>query len=281
MRKVFYSLIVVLAIIVMQGFSKKSTTNQNVGGIGGLAIFDSIKKRPIIKALEYNAYINAKKLRPGDLIIEVDKVPVHHMSYSEVLKLVLGKVGTPMSLKVIRYNGIEHYYEINRIRVTLDMNPKWWQIPEYKYLQFNQALDCAIKDINSNGGTSLEKNIEPIIPNQKFYSTILIKEAYESYFLKENNKFSWVCNLIQCEEKEKAEGLYTVFAAKLSGVSLPNTKLEKKYDNKENDKKVFLQVKETLMTQYNGLNISINMKKTFNAEENKELWVTYLEVKKI
>lgn len=260
---------------------KAATNNKNIGGIGGLATFDSIKKRPIVKALEYNAYFNANKLRPGDLILEVDKVPVHQMSYGEVLKLVLGNVGTPMSLKVIRYNSIEHYFEINRIRVTLDMNPKWWQIPEYKYYTFNSAIETAIKDINANGGTTLDRTIDPIIPDKKIYSTIMLKEAYESLYLKENNKYSWVCNLIQCEEKEKAEGLYTMFAAKLSGIKLDNTVLEKKFDNKEEAKKVFLQVKETIMPQYNGLNVSINLKKEFNTEENKDLWKVFIEVKKI
>jgi hypothetical protein len=279
MKKYFSILIIFVVASFLLAFTQHNT-NQNIGGIGGLATFDSIKKRPIIKALEYNAYISANKLRPGDLILEIDKVPIHEMSYGEVLKLVLGKVGTPMSLKVIRYNGIEHYYEINRIRVTLDMNPKWWQIPEYKYYGFNQAIETAIKDISSNGGISLDRTIDPIIPDTKFHSTIMLKEAYESIFIKENNKYTWVCNLMQSEDKEKVEGLYAMFAAKLSGIKLNNTVLEKKFDNSENSKKVFLQVKETIMAQYNGLVISVNLKKEFNKEENKELWRVFLEVRK-
>jgi hypothetical protein len=254
--------------------------NSDIGGIGGLAFFDSIKDRPIIRALEYNAYINANKMRPGDLIMEIDKVPVHQKGYGEVLKLVNGKVGTPMSLRILRYNGVEHYYEINRIRVTLDMNPKWWQVPEYKYYGFNQAMEAAIRDINSNGGLTLDKTIDPIIPDKLFYSTIMLKEGYETLFEKNGNKYSWICNLIQVKDRQNAEGLYTLFATRLGAFKLPNTIFEKKFDNKPDSRKVTISVKETGIVSNYGLNISVYLRQEYNEVEKKNLWKVSLEVRK-
>lgn len=276
--KLFYA-VFLLSLITLLSFNK-SNPNTNIGGIGGLALFDSIKDRPVIRALEYFAYIDANKMRPGDLIMEVDKVPVHKLSYGEVLKLVNGKVGTPMSLRVLRYNGIEHYYEINRIRVTLDMNPKWWQIPEYQYQSFNQALESAIRDINANGGLSLDRTIEPIIPEKLFYSTIMLKESYESLFQKEGNKLAWICNIIQVEDRQNAEGLYALFAARLGAFKLPNTVLEKKFDNKPESRKMTMSVKETGVMSNYGLNISVILKQEFNEVEKKDLWKVSLEVRK-
>jgi C-terminal processing protease CtpA/Prc len=144
MRRLGFVLGILLLSILL--FAQK-TANKNIGGIGGQAIFDTVAKRPIIKSLEIHNYLNAGTIKPGDLILEIDKIPVHKMTYGEVLKLVQGTVGTPMSLKVLRYNGIEKYYEIKRIRVTLDMNPTWWQIPDYKYYSLFDGITYTINQL--------------------------------------------------------------------------------------------------------------------------------------
>lgn len=278
MEKYFFGTLLLLFFLCN---NTVKAVNPNIGGIGGLALFDSVKQRPVIKALEHNAYYGANKLQPGDLILEIDKVPVKQLSYGEVLKLVQGTVGTKMSLKVLRYNGIEHYYEINRIRVTLDMNPKWWQIPDYKYYTFNKAIETVIKDLNTNGSISLDKTVDPLIPDRLYNSNIMLLESYESLFTKDNGKVSsWVCNLIQTDEQTKADGLYTLYAAKLGALYIPNTKFDKKFENTPNQKKIVLSVKETSVYSNYGLNISLVYNKEFNKDENKELWKVSMIVKK-
>ncbi|MCB9034761.1 MAG: hypothetical protein H6553_13050 [Chitinophagales bacterium] len=268
-----------LLILLFGSTAFSASPNLSEGGIGGLAIFDTIKDRPIIRALEYNNYINADKLRPGDLILEIDKIPVHQKSYSEVLKLVLGKVGTPMSLKVLRYNGIEHYYEINRIRVTQSMNPTWWQIPDYKYISFEQGIEVALDQI--------PKQCANVLDTAKYYgseniyfSKFLVKEAYEALYIKDaNDKYYWQCNFLQTEDKNLAEGMYKTLAYKLSTFSIPQTKINKVYNNSDSKNEILITTKETFNPKYYNAKVMAIMEKVYNQAEQKDLWVVRLEVR--
>jgi hypothetical protein len=151
MRNIF--ILTGLFLLCISATIPKSGT---IGGIGGQAVFDSTAQRFKVKSLEINHYINSKTLKPGDLILEIDKVPVHKMSYGDILSLVQGTVGTPMSLKILRYNSIEKYYEINRIRVTLDMNPTWWSVPDYRNYNFLDAVNYSISQLKVNRKKSID-----------------------------------------------------------------------------------------------------------------------------
>ena len=106
------TILTILGLFLLSYSICAQKSGKNIGGIGGQAIFDTVTKRPIIKSLEINNYLNANSLKPGDLILEIDKISVHKMNYGEILGLVQGVVGTPLSLKILRYNGVEKYFEI-------------------------------------------------------------------------------------------------------------------------------------------------------------------------
>lgn len=224
--KKFYLFFVGLIFLFSSAFTPKSA--KVIGGIGGQAIFDSTAQRFMIKSLELNNYISANSLRPGDLILEIDKVPIHKMNYGDVLSLVQGEVGTPMSLKVIRYNGIERYYEIKRIRVTLDMNPTWWTVPEYKYYSINDGLNYAIKELKLNGKNSIDLSSK--IPNQtdRVFCNFNLKGAYESLYKKnEKGKYYYAATFVQSEDRSKAEGMYLYLNYQLKTLNVQYVKIKR------------------------------------------------------
>lgn len=252
--------------------------NSKIGGIGGLSIFDSVAQRPIIKALEYYHYIDAKSLRPGDLILEIDKIPVHKMTYGEVLSLVQGNIGTPMSLKVLRYNGIEKYYEINRIRVTLDMNPTWWQIPEYKYLPLGEGINFFIKELKLNCRNSIDTSVQPLVPNQKFYSKYLIRGAYESVLIANKGRYIWDCSFVKTDDRSKAEGMYNYIKLQLSKINIKNVLLTKKESVAGETKTLSFITNESSDVWLTNLQLNVRLYKTMDEVENQELWKVDLQV---
>ena len=271
--KPFFSLLLILFSLFLFG-----QNNLKIGGIGGLSIFDSVAQRPIIKALEYNHYIDANTLRPGDLILEIDRIPIHKMTYGEVLGLVQGNIGTPMSLKVLRYNGIEKYYEINRIRVTLDMNPIWWQIPDYKYLNLTDGLNFFIKELKNNCHNSIDTSVQPLIPNQIFYSKYLIRGAYESVYIANKGRYIWDCSFVQTDDRAKAEGMYNYIKIQLSKINIKNVTLTKKESVSSDNKTLSFVTNESSDISLTNLNVQVKLYKTTDNAEKKELWKVELEV---
>ncbi len=255
-------------------------TNKNIGGIGGMAIFDSVAKRPIIKSLEINSYINAHSLKPGDLILEIDKIPVHQMTYGEVLRLVQGEVGTPMSLKVMRYNGIEKYYEIKRIRVTLDMNPTWWQVPDYRYYSFLDGINYTISQLKANGKYAIDTAAKVVDDNNKVYCNYNIRGAYESvYFKNPTGKVTWNCSFVKTDDKSKADGMYNYLVIQLRNFNLKNAMLSKTESLQPESKLYAIKPKEVSDLALSNLNINVKLKKEFDKDENKDLWKVEVEVK--
>lgn len=266
-----------IAFLFVLTFAQK--TGKNIGGIGGQAIFDSVARRPIIKSLEINNYLNANTLRPGDLILEIDKIPVHKMTYGEVLGLVQGVVGTPMSLKVLRYNGIEKYYEIKRIRVTLDMNPTWWQVPDYRYYSFLDGLNYTISQLKVNGRNSVDTSTHVIGEKNKVYCNFNIRGAYEStYQLGSNGKYSWDCSFVKTDDRSKADGMYNYLVLQLRNYSMRNAQLIKTEKLQPEAKLYQIRTKEVSDLSLYNLNISVNLKKEFDKVENKDLWKVNVEV---
>ncbi|MCB0509010.1 MAG: PDZ domain-containing protein [Chitinophagales bacterium] len=260
-------------------FTSATIPNSKVGGIGGQAIFDSIAQRFRIKSLEINHYYNANSIRPGDLILEIDKIPIHKMSYSEVLKLVQGEVGTPMSLKILRYNAIEKNYEINRIRVTLDMNPTWWSIPDYTYYNLNDGIEHAIDQLKLNGKNSIA-SIKIPYSNSKEYCDYNVKGAYESLYIKNttNNKVKWHCSFIKCSDKSKAQGMYNYLMLQLRNMQIKNVNLTKTEQFSESNRTFHLKTKETSDVNLINLNMNVTMKQEFDEVEKQNLWKVDLEV---
>ncbi len=257
-------------------FSQK---NAKIGGIGGLSVFDSVAQRPIIKALEYNHYIDANSIRPGDLILEIDKIPVHKMSYGEILGLVQGNVGTPMSLKVLRYNGIEKYYEINRIRVTLDMNPTWWQIPDYKYLSLTDGINFFVKELKCNCKNSIDTSVQPLVPNKIFYSQYMIRGAYESvYIAGAKGRYKYNCSFVQTDDRSKAEGMYNYIKIQLAKLNIKNVTLTKNESIAPDNKTLSFVTNEVSDVSLANLNMQVKMFKTMDPVEKKELWKVELEL---
>lgn len=254
-------------------------TGKNIGGIGGQAVFDSTAQRFKIKSLEINHYINSKTLQPGDLILEIDKVPIHKMNYGDVLGLVQGVVGTPMSLKILRYNAIEKYFEINRIRVTLDMNPTWWSVPDYTYYNIQDGITYSISQLKYNGKYSIDTSK---IPNAKdrVYCNYNIRGAYESMYIKnENGRYYYNCNFIKTEDKSKADGMYNYLVIMLRNYNLKNAKLVRTENFNDDTKTYEIRTKEVADVSIIDLNIDINLKKEFDKIEKKNLWKVELNVK--
>jgi hypothetical protein len=275
MRRLQTVVSILLLLFCFNAFAQKNT---NIGGIGGLSVFDSVAQRPIIKALEYYHYIDANSIRPGDLILEIDKIPIHKMTYGEVLSLVQGKIGTPLSLKVLRYNGIEKYYEINRIRVTLDMNPTWWQIPEYKYLSLTDGINFFIKELKSNCRNSIDTSVQPVVPNQIFYSKYLIRGAYESVYVSNKGRYSWDCSFVQTDDRAKAEGMYNYIKLQMTKVNIKNVILTKKESVTPDNKVLSFVTNESSDVNLTNLNMQVKMYKTMDRIEQKELWKVELKV---
>ncbi|HRB18875.1 MAG TPA: PDZ domain-containing protein [Chitinophagales bacterium] len=256
------------------------TPSAKIGGIGGQAIFDSTTQRFKIKSLEINHYLHAHSIRPGDLILEIDKVPIHKMSYSEVLKLVQGTVGTPMSLKVLRYNAIEKYYEINRVRVTLDMNPTWWSVPDYKSYSLTDGINHTISQLKYNAKYALD-SIKIPNTNNKFFCNYIVNGAYESTFIKnqQNGKYSWNCGFIKTSDRSKAIGMYNYVVIQLRNYNLSNAKLQK-IESIQNDLKTYsISTKEVADINLVNLKLDVKLTKEFDKDENSELWNVELEVK--
>ncbi len=256
------------------------TPSAKIGGIGGQAIFDSTAQRFKIKSLEINHYLNAQSIRPGDLIIEIDKVPIHKKSYGEVLKLVQGNIGTPMSLKVLRYNAIEKYYEINRIRVTLDMNPTWWSVPDYTYYNLQDGINYTITQLKQNAKYAMD-TIK--IPNSSnvYYGNYNINGAYESVFIKntQNGKYTWSCGFIKTDDKNKAMGMYNYLVMQLRNYNVKNAKLSK-IENITSEWKTFnIKAKEVADVALTNFNMDVKLTKEYDKDEKAELWKVNLEVK--
>lgn len=265
--------------IIFAGNLQAQRTGKNIGGIGGQAVFDSTAQRFKIKSLEINRYLNSKTIQPGDLILEIDKVPIHKMSYGDVLSLVQGTVGTPMSVKVLRYNAIEKYYEINRIRVTLDMNPIWWSVPDYRYYNVSDGITYSIAQLKVNGRNSIDT---VKVPNaiDRVYCNYNIRGAYESMYINSGNgRYYYNCSFVKTDDKSKAEGMYNYLVLQLKNFNLKNAKLERIEKYQAETKTYAVKPKEVSDFGIQNLNIDVNLKKEFDKGENKELWKVELTVK--
>ena len=256
-------------------FAQKN--GKNIGGIGGQALFDSISKRPIVKSLEINNYFTAHTLKPGDLILEVDKVPVHNMSYSEVLGLVQGVIGTPMSLKILRYNGIEKYYEIKRIRVTLDMNPTWWSVPDYRYFELMDGINYTISQLRVNGRNSIDTT-KYRMANDRYFCNFNIRGAYESVYINKGGRLSYSCSFLKSDDRSKAEGMYVWLKSQMTNLKIPFVKLQKNEKVLTDSKDFTFNPKETSDLALANLKINARMFKEFDKEENKDLWKVELDI---
>lgn len=255
------------------------SATSKIGGIGGQAVFDSTAQRFKVKSLEINHYINSKTLKPGDLILEIDKIPIHKMGYGDVLKLVQGNVGTPMSLKVLRYNAIEKYYEINRIRVTLDMNPTWWSVPDYQYFNFIDAVNYSIGQLKVNGRNSIDS---VKIPNAKdrVYCNFNIKGAYESVYINNGKgRYYYNCSFVKTDDRSKAEGMYNYLVLQLRNYNIKNVQLTKAENIVQDSKSYHLKPKEVADFSLVNLNIDVKLKKEFDSDEKKELWKVEMDIK--
>ncbi len=276
MKKI--GVLILMLFAISSTFSQKA--NKNIGGIGGQAVFDSVAQRFVIKSLEKNAYYTKNKLKPGDLILEVDKVPIHKMSYGDVLSLVQGQVGTPMSLKIMRYNAIEKYFEINRIRVTLDMNPTWWQIPDYRYFEVVPGLNFIVKDLKLNAKLSLDTLTKIFDRNHTYYSRFNLKGAYESVFQKnEKGKYSFISSFVKTEDRSKAEGMYLFLVFQLKNLAIRNVQLNKSESITTNSKTLTYKTKESSDVGLLNLNLDLKLFQEFDKDENKNMWKVELAVK--
>jgi hypothetical protein len=269
-----------IGIFFLSTFASSPKSVSKIGGIGGQAIFDSVAQRFIIKSLEKNAYFNAKTLKPGDLILEIDKIPIHKMSYGDVLSLVQGTVGMPMSLKIMRYNAIEKYYEIKRIRVTLDMNPTWWQIPDYKYFEIMPGINFIVKDLKSNARFSLDTTTKIFNTKDRFYSKYNLKGAYESKLEKnEKGKFSFISSFVKTEDRSKAEGMYLFLLFQLKNISVKNVQFSKSESILPNSKTLSYKTKEASDVSLLNLKIDVRLLQEFDNDENKDLWKVEMVVR--
>lgn len=275
MRKV--SLFIYLFILIISS-SISSTPSKLIGGIGGQAVFDSTAQRFKVKSLEINHYINSKTLRPGDVILEIDKVPVHKMSYGNILSLVQGTVGTPMSLKVLRYNAIEKYYEINRIRVTLDMNPTWWSVPDYRYYNFLDAINYSISQLKVNGKNSIDSTKIPDAKD-RVYCNYNIRGAYESVYINNGKgRYFYNCSFVKTDDRSKADGMYNYLVIQLRNYNMKNATLTKVESIQPEAKIYQIKTKEVSDMSISNLNINVKLKKEFDKDENKFLWKVELDV---
>lgn len=241
-------------------------------------MFDSTAQRFKVKSLEINHYINSKTLRPGDVILEIDKVPVHKMSYGNILSLVQGTVGTPMSLKVLRYNAIEKYYEINRIRVTLDMNPTWWSVPDYRYYNFLDAINYSISQLKVNGKNSIDSTKIPDAKD-RVYCNYNIRGAYESVYINNGKgRYFYNCSFVKTDDRSKADGMYNYLVIQLRNYNMKNATLTKVESIQPEAKIYQIKTKEVSDMSISNLNINVKLKKEFDKDENKFLWKVELDV---
>lgn len=270
-----------LAIIFVAGSSfTPKTATKTIGGIGGQAIYDSTAQRFMIKSLEINNYLKANSLRPGDLILEIDKVPIHKMNYGDVLSLVQGEVGTPMSLKVIRYNGIEKYYEIKRIRVTLDMNPTWWSVPDYKYYPLLDGLNYVVKELKINGKNSMDLSSK--IPNQsdRVYCNFNLKGAYESLYKRnEKGRYFYSATFVQSDDRAKAEGMYLYLNYQLKPLNITYVKMKRTEIIQANAKTITYSVDDFSDIALQKMTIQLKLLQEYDEGEKKNLWKVVLETK--
>ncbi|MDB5226543.1 MAG: hypothetical protein JWN78_736 [Bacteroidota bacterium] len=273
------NLLLILGIFILGPLICAEKSTKKIGGIGGQAIFDSVAKRPIIKSLEINNYLNANSLKPGDLILEIDKIPVHKMTYGEVLKLVQGAVGTPMSLKVLRYNGIEKYYEINRIRVTLDMQPTWWQVPDYSYYNFVEGINYTISQLKVNGRNSMDTSSKIVGSKDRVYCNFNIRGAYESIYQRTpKGRYSWDCSFVKTDDKSKADGMYNYLVIQLRSYAMKNAQLIKTESLWPEAKTYAIKTKEVSDMTLQNLSINVNLKKEFDKGEKRDLWKVEVQV---
>ncbi len=270
--------IILLTGVFLLFISATTPKTTAIGGIGGQAVFDSTAQRFKVKSLEINHYINSKTLRPGDLILEIDKVPVHKMSYGDILGLVQGTVGTPMSLKVLRYNAIEKYYEINRIRVTLDMNPTWWSVPDYRYYNFLDAINYSISQLKVNGKNSIDSTKIPDAKD-RVYCNYNIRGAYESVYINNGKgRYFYNCSFVKTDDRSKADGMYNYLVIQLRNYNMKNATLTKVESIQPEAKIYQVKTKEVSDMSISNLNINVKLKKEFDKDENKFLWKVELDV---
>jgi hypothetical protein len=271
--------LVLISLLLLSNVVFAQKSGKNIGGIGGQAVYDSVVQRFKIKSLEINHYINSNNLKPGDVILEIDKVPIHKMNYADVLGLVQGTVGTPMSLKIQRYNAIEKYFEINRIRVTLDMNPTWWSVPDYRYFNVVDGINYSISQLKVNGKNSIDT---VKVPNSKdrVYCTYNIRGAYESIYINNGKgRFYYTCSFVKTDDKSKADGMYNFVVLQLRNYTLKNAKLEKTENLKAENKSYIIKPKEVSDFSIQNLNIDVELKKEYDKDEKKDLWKVELIVR--
>jgi hypothetical protein len=197
-----------------------------------------------------------------------------------VLKLVQGAVGTPMSLKVLRYNGIEKYYEIRRIRVTLDMQPTWWQVPDYNYYNLQEGLNYTISQLKVNGRNSVDTVSKIVDGKDKVYCNFNIRGAYESLYKKTaTGRYLWDCSFVKTDDKAKADGMYNYLVIQLRNYAMKNASLTKTETFQPDAKTYAIRTKEVADISLQNLNINVNLKKEFDKGEQKDLWKVDVEVK--
>jgi hypothetical protein len=276
MKKLLFT---ISSIVLLNAIIFAQKNGKNIGGIGGQAVFDSIAQRFKIKSLEINHYLNSQSLQPGDLILEIDKVPVHKMNYGAILSLVQGNVGTPMSLKIQRYNAIEKYFEIKRIRVTLDMNPTWWSVPDYRYYNIIDGINYSISQLKVNGKNSID-TVKVVNSKDRVYCTYNIRGAYESVYINSGNgKFYYNCSFVKTDDKSKADGMYNYLVYQLRNYTIKNAKLEKAENLQTENKSYTIKPKEVSDFSIQNLNIDVELKKEYDKIEKKNLWKVELNIK--
>ena len=200
------------------------------------------------------------------------------MSYGDILGLVQGTVGTPMSLKVLRYNAIEKYYEINRIRVTLDMNPTWWSVPDYRYYNFLDAINYSISQLKVNGKNSIDSTKIPDAKD-RVYCNYNIRGAYESVYINNGKgRYFYNCSFVKTDDRSKADGMYNYLVIQLRNYNMKNATLTKAESIQPESKIYQIKTKEVSDMSISNLNINVKLKKEFDKDENKFLWKVELDV---
>lgn len=112
-------------------------------------------------------------LRPGDIIVKVDKTMVTSMTLNDVVKLIRGPRGTQVTLMVVR-KGVEKPIEVTLVRANIEV-----KVVEYKMLDpekkigyiwlrsFNQnavrEMQLALNDLTKQGmkGLVLDLSSDP------------------------------------------------------------------------------------------------------------------------
>lgn len=184
------------------------------GKYGGIGITISVKDSIVYITDVMNGYEASRKgLRTGDIIKEIDSQPVAGMKIEDIRKLVRGKAGTPISLKVER-NATIIDFELIRQEIILKNISYYGFISDsakgIAYIrldrftqnsgkEFENALrtmnsarpiNALIIDLRNNGGGLLEEAIDILNKLTEKNSPLLTtrgskKDSEKKYFSKD------------------------------------------------------------------------------------------------